>query len=278
MSYEIKSEYLKSYLSRRSSSKLPPYCEKVAFHLSEEVRGCDFKEAEPDGSIHVSMFEHSMAEVCELVDWSVDIWNQTMRSVHRSRKLTTEEFIANRPLRDGDTPLESLLNLFEVWNEGEEHGDGPYISLAKYPSSNFTDDPLATVGNLCAAIGLAVLDKLIMSPPSNSKETSLFDLGIAWEFALLARWNNHMDMAMHFSAESSRERMARAARARHSKDPKQQIKRQVNELWQKWESAPASYPSAAAFARDMCDKWPDVLTSEVVVSRWVRDWRKANCN
>jgi hypothetical protein len=199
-----------------------------------------------------------------------------MRSTHRSRKLTTEEFIANRRLRDGDSPLESLLILFNGWQEDASPHDGPYISLEKYSSRVITEEAFATVGNLCAAVGLAVLDRLTVQPNSRSKDASLYELGIAWEFALLARWNNHMEMASHFEMEAGRERMARAARARHSKDPKQQVKSQVRGLWHQWEKSPSNYPSAAAFARDMCDKWPDVLASEVVVSRWVRDWRKAN--
>ena len=83
-----------------------------------------------------------------------------------------------------------------------------------------------------------------------------------------------MDMALHFEAESRRMKMVRAANAKHDKDPKQAVKRQVRELWQLWEASSTKYPSIAAFARDMCDKWPDLLTSEVVVSRWVRDWKR----
>lgn len=275
MSYRFKNEALEQYLTKRSYAALPEYCERVAFVLSEEIRGYDFKETEPGGQVRVSMFEHSLTEVYAFVNWSVEIWNQTMRSVHRSRKLSTTEFITNTQLRDGDFPLESLLILFESWHEDSNLDDGPYLSLKKYPISSITEDPFATVGNLSAAVGLAVLDRLMSQPKTIANDAALYELGLAWEFAMLARWNNHMEMATHFEIESAREKMARAARARHSKDPRHKVKLQVRELWQEWERSPSNYPSAAAFARDMCDKWPDLLTSEVVVSRWVRDWRKS---
>lgn len=277
MTYRFTNKALDDYLSGRSLSsfELPKHYQRAAFALAEQVRGYDFQETASDGRIHVSMFEHSYEQVCGFVDWSVDIWNRTSREFHRSRKLTTEEFLANRPFRDGETPLESLISMFDSWYEVSESDDGPYISLQKYPSSAVSDDPFATVGNLCAAVGLAVLDKLAGHLASITKDAALFELGIAWEFAMMARQQNHMDMALHFEAESRRVKMVRAANARHSKDPKQEVKRQVRELWRLWEASPINYPSIAAFARDMCNKWPDLLASEVVVSRWVRDWKRA---
>ena len=183
--------------------------------------------------------------------------------------------IDNRTLRDGDTPLESLLILLEGWHEDSSSDDGPNVSTEKYPLSGLSSEPFATVGNLCAAVGLAVLDRLTLASSATTTEEVLYRLGLVWEFAVLARWNNHMDMAMHFEVESDRQRMVRAAKAKHSKDPRQRTKLLVRELWDQWERSPSKYPSTAAFARDMCDKWPDHVTSEVVVARWVREWRRS---
>lgn len=277
MTYRFKNKSLNDFLSRRSRSSfsLPKVFKRAALVLAEEVRGYDFKETAPDGRVHVKMFEHSLDEVCGFVDWSVNIWNQTSREIHRSRKLTTNEFLLNKPFRDGDTPLESLICVFESWHETSEEDEGPYISFQKYPSPAISIDPFATVGNLCAAAGLAVLDNLAGHLASTSKDSALNELGLAWEFAMIARMSNHMEMARHFEAESRRVTKVRAANAKHDKDPKQAVKRQVRELWQLWEASSTNYPTITAFARDMCDKWPDLLTSEVVVSRWVRDWKKA---
>lgn len=276
MTFQFQNNAFASYLTGRHRADIPMYCERAVFQLSEEVRGYDFQETGSDGCVHVAMFEHSSEEICSFVDWSVEIWNATMRrEVHRSRRITTEEMITNHRLRDGDTALESLLLLFEGWHEDSSQDDGPYISLEKYPLPAIHADPSATVGNLCAAVGLAILDRLTLRASSAPTEDSLYELGLAWEFALLARWNNHMKMAMHFEVQSSRQKMVRAARAKHSKDPRQQVKLLVRELWQQWETTPANYRSTAAFARDMCEKWPDHIASEVVVARWVRDWRRS---
>lgn len=275
MSYKFRNTALAEYLTVRHRAELPAYCERAAFQLSEEVRGYDFHRTGTDSRIYVGMFERSVEQICGFVDWSAEIWNQTMRKeVHRSRRITTDELIANHRLRDGEFALESLLILFEGWHEESSRDEGPYISISRYSNPNLSTDPLATVGNLCAAIGLAVLDRLTLRVGITSSEEAQYELGLAWEFALLARWNNHMEMAIHFEAEAGRQRMVRAAQAKHRKDPRQHVKLQVRAMWQQWDKSPSSYPSTAAFARDMCDKWPDHIASEVVVARWVRDWRR----
>lgn len=275
MKYKLRNDELIAHLTDRRQGKLPAYCERAVFQLREEVRGYNFRETDPEGDVHVSMFEHSLEEICGFVDWSVEIWNKIVRQeVHRSRRITTDEMIANHALRDGSNALESLLTLFEGWHEFSSPDDGPYVSLEKYPVPALSEEPFATVGNLCAAVGLAVLDRLTLARSSTPSEEAIYELGLVWEFALLARWNNHMDMAMHFQVESGRQKMVRAAKAKHSKDPRQQAKLQVRELWQHWEQTPSRYPSIAAFARDMCEKWPNHIASEVVVARWVRDWRR----
>ena len=274
MGYKFKSETLTAYLAHKASARLPEYFAPVAMELSEQIRGYDFTETAKDGHINVRMFGHNLEETQSFVDWSVQVWNQTWRSVHRSRKISTDEFLENIVLRDGARPLESLLTMFESWHENPESDDGPYLSLTKYSFHELSEEPFATIGNLCAATGLAVLDQLIVRLKSKNKDRALYELGLAWRFASIARWSNHMEMASYFETESSRERMARAARARHKKSPIQIVKNEIYELWQMWERSLSKYPTAAAFARDMCDKWPDLLHSEVVVARWVREWRK----
>jgi len=73
---------------------------------------------------------------------------------------------------------------------------------------------------------------------------------------------------------SDRARAAAGSRYHLDRDGKQEARRFVHECWQDWHEGRTRYKSASAFARDMLDKQPG-LTSETVVTRWVRKWRKS---
>ncbi len=70
-----------------------------------------------------------------------------------------------------------------------------------------------------------------------------------------------------------RDRQRSASFARYSKDPKQRAKAEVKKLWEMWRCDPSRYPSKAAFARDMLDKF-DELKSSKKIEDWVRAWEK----
>ncbi|WP_155624979.1 hypothetical protein [Burkholderia vietnamiensis] len=70
-----------------------------------------------------------------------------------------------------------------------------------------------------------------------------------------------------------RDRQRSASFARYSKDPKQRAKAEVKKLWEMWRRGPSRYPSKAAFARDMLDKF-DELKSSKKIEDWVRAWEK----
>ena len=76
--------------------------------------------------------------------------------------------------------------------------------------------------------------------------------------------------------DALKSRGIRAAKARYIKDSdgKQSMKAWVYERWQAWQNNPNAYKGATAFARDMLDKHPNKLTSEVVITRWVRAWAR----
>lgn len=73
-----------------------------------------------------------------------------------------------------------------------------------------------------------------------------------------------------------RQRQKERARARYvlDKDGKQAVKAEVEGWWVRWQADPTMYPTAAAFARAMLDKYPDHLTSQPVIEKWVREWRE----
>lgn len=74
-------------------------------------------------------------------------------------------------------------------------------------------------------------------------------------------------------AESRRASAAHAARARHADSPITQAKLEVLACFRRWQAKPDSYPTVAAFTRDMMDKYPALERSEAVIPRWVRQWR-----
>jgi hypothetical protein len=57
-------------------------------------------------------------------------------------------------------------------------------------------------------------------------------------------------------------------------DPKQIKKEEVKSCWVKWQEAPTKYESKAAFARDMIEKYGDVLKSHKSIEDWCREWEK----
>ena len=78
----------------------------------------------------------------------------------------------------------------------------------------------------------------------------------------------------NFATRLASERASKRATSRHAKDPKRGARDFVKERWQAWRRQPTLYKTAVAFAKDMLDKFPEVLTSEAVITRWVRFWDK----
>lgn len=69
--------------------------------------------------------------------------------------------------------------------------------------------------------------------------------------------------------------MSAAARAKHEKTPQQKAKKEVHNFWLDWQqNAPDRYPSASAFARDMLDKFPDDLSSQMTIQKWATRWKQ----
>lgn len=77
-----------------------------------------------------------------------------------------------------------------------------------------------------------------------------------------------------FSDAGARSRNARlAAEARHSRGPYAEARAFARECWSDWQARPSAYRSLAEFARDIQNKFPDLIANPVTVERWVRQWR-----
>jgi hypothetical protein len=274
--FSFQSEIVLMYLAPGPREGLDDWCphfvQPLLLELYEQVRGMDFySPVGNDGVPRISMFDRSIAEVCELVDWTCSIWNQVVAREARTRRLTARELVRDTLMRDGWSSRDSLLWMLEGWGEGDEEWGADYVSPDIFPFAGI-DDPFATPGNLCAAVGLALVDYALLSRTTSTIEDSFEVFGAAWHFALVARSLNRQDMGHQFDIKLHSARMSRTAANRYSKDPKQAAKAQVKDCWRRWREQPDSYPSTASFARDMLAKWPSELTSEAVVSRWVRKW------
>lgn len=71
--------------------------------------------------------------------------------------------------------------------------------------------------------------------------------------------------------EARRDLAYRGAIARLARDPKQKEKSFIYGCWQKWQQSLSSYPSKAAFARDMLTKC-EHLESQKKIEDWCRGW------
>ena len=63
-----------------------------------------------------------------------------------------------------------------------------------------------------------------------------------------------------------------AVRKKLANDSKQAAKRQVKECWDRWQTKPGSYSGPTHFARDMLEKFPELISVPVIV-RWCGAWR-----
>jgi len=277
--FSFQSEILTRYLTPGPKKDVhdwcPDYILDLLSELREQARGMDFyPPREDDKGIHISMFDRTTIEICELVDWTVSIFNRTVAKELRSRALSVQEVLRGEPTREGWSSRDSLRLMFEGWGEGLDEWGTDYVSTEIFPFTA-VEDPLATPGNLCAAFGLALLDHALLIGNSPEGDNVIETYGAAWHFALTARSLNRQDMGHQFDLKVHSARMSQAAARRYAKDPKQAIKAEVKECWERWKVQPDSYPTKAAFARAMLDKWPDDLTSETVICKWVRNWDSA---
>jgi hypothetical protein len=88
--------------------------------------------------------------------------------------------------------------------------------------------------------------------------------------------------AEHAAAHHAKQRQeaaSKAAAVKVEKDPKTEKKRTVREIWDRWQREPNIYPSQAAFARDMLEKYgggsAGDLKSQAVIQRWCKEWKDA---
>jgi hypothetical protein len=97
------------------------------------------------------------------------------------------------------------------------------------------------------------------------------DMSVAeWSLRFCAQADSEM------TSEKARSEMARmGVMAKLANDPRQKEKAFIFECWQAWQKLLDTYPSKAAFAKDMIAKC-EHLKSQKKVEDWCREWEKAN--
>jgi len=171
---------------------------------------------------------------------------------------------------DGVTPLELPLK----WREAE--WSWQVMTTVKF----LNDLPSAADVALAESFGVQMLVAALLSLDAavlhslddDSARMSACLLDAAWLVDQVESQERHERDARALLKRLERARASDRAKLRHARDPKRKARDFVRECWENWRRSPATYPSASAFARAMLDKQPDLLTSEVVVSRWVRGW------
>ena len=66
---------------------------------------------------------------------------------------------------------------------------------------------------------------------------------------------------------------AKAARAKHLRDPKQALKKQVRAKWEHWQQHLDEWDGNAGFAQDIQKAFP-TLKSQPTIEKWCREWKK----
>lgn len=131
------------------------------------------------------------------------------------------------------------------------------------------------LGPYFAIAALGELDEAALASLDNATEDVLESVTHArWLMDQVNAASRIEEAAKAMLVKLDSQRASNRAKERHARDPRRRARNFVHECWLAWQTEPRQYPSAAAFARAMLDKEPDTLTSEVVVTRWVREWTK----
>ena len=169
-------------------------------------------------------------------------------------------------------PVFTFWDLWQYGTTGEDGFNG-FIRDSGLPKATTEQSVIAVIGLLLVDDALAAMEVQRLSWASHLLSQAKDCAEEALLHELLQTKEEDIRSAIQ---EAISARGVHAMKARYAKDTdgKQAAKKWVKECWRDWKAKPEKYKNASAFARDMLDKQPDRLTTEVVVSRWVRDWEK----
>jgi hypothetical protein len=161
---------------------------------------------------------------------------------------------------------ERLNKIFAALGSVESHFSLERTSIEKILDFSKTDLPLEEVRNgVESGDGKAILELLdILIDTLRAFENMPQDVRLAIADGLEKTRNRLKDRL---------EMPYRGAIEKNKRDPKQKEKTFILECWQQWQQSPISYPSKAAFARDMLTKC-EYLKNQKKIEDWCREWEK----
>jgi hypothetical protein len=168
-------EFLAS--DRWKSEALPQWARVLAAELKELTSKRLF-DVTLDERLEIPTSSRPVQEIERLADWAVFVcgWdglaslNQVLR-------------------RSMDDDFSTMLFLFEHWFMSEENR-GFYILAKWWPNSPVDTSLQSTIGNVAAATGLAVLDRLLMHGEELAGGEALLCLSHAWDLARIGRFHD----------------------------------------------------------------------------------------
>jgi hypothetical protein len=108
------------------------------------------------------------------VEWAAGILSKDCDATQ-----PTEALVLNTPTWSEKEPREALLGIIEFWHVDES----PYLDADLYPPASGTVVPYTTIGNITAALGIAILDRLLIRRTLLTPDQTLAELGAAWQCA-----------------------------------------------------------------------------------------------
>lgn len=281
-------EALKRYVTEPNTIEaryeLPAFARGIALDLVSLVERVEFhaKSIDCDGPSESHRCEPRSEEEIDLLLRSVCHGLQILESYGFTFFGTDIEALADDTSDDCDhSPCEGALSQIETWPQTMSRDStvspedlSPYLTSADAGLDGF-EALQATLSNVAAAVGLLKLDRAISCWENKKYDDALIHLARSAQFLASAVKSEMADSLNFFDRAHRRNVAQERARKRHETSVAAIGKENVHEWWVRWQGEPAMYQSIAQFARAMLDKYPDHLTSEAVIARWVRGWSKA---
>ena len=200
MKFDFQSSAVRTELmqgSSRRSIDTPAFVADALHELGQQVRGMRFEVNRYPGQRSVRFVDSSYTDVCAIVDWAGAIHSKICG------ELSTEALVLGNEAHNLQNSRSAFIGVLEYWHEFDQVNEPVYLCPVRYPHPYLLAAPNATLGNMCAAFGLAIVDRLLARQGILSMERQHGELGAAWQCAVLASRHNHLDIVAHLHGWSN---------------------------------------------------------------------------